>query len=68
MGLQTDVVARCRSQEMGNTICISRRAIQPGIFRIGLGFEGRWVLLYHDCELSGDVNYLKSVKVRIHLA
>lgn len=27
-------------------------------------FSGRWWLFYHDCELSGGVNHLRSVKVR----
>ncbi|KAI2615416.1 glycoside hydrolase family 43 protein [Hypoxylon sp. NC1633] len=27
-------------------------------------FQGRWWLFYHDCELSGGVNHLRSVKVR----
>lgn len=27
-------------------------------------FQGRWYLFYHDCELSGGVDHLRSVKVR----
>ncbi|KAI1212036.1 glycoside hydrolase family 43 protein [Annulohypoxylon truncatum] len=27
-------------------------------------FGGRWWLFYHDCELSGGVNHLRSVKVK----
>lgn len=27
-------------------------------------FEGRWWLFYHDCELSGGVDHLRSVKMR----
>ncbi|KAI1077807.1 glycoside hydrolase family 43 protein [Whalleya microplaca] len=27
-------------------------------------FEGRWWLFHHDCELSGGVNHLRSVKVK----
>ncbi|KAI9934480.1 hypothetical protein ASPWEDRAFT_642667 [Aspergillus wentii DTO 134E9] len=27
-------------------------------------FGGRWYLFYHDCELSGGVDHLRSVKVR----
>ncbi|KAK7744019.1 hypothetical protein SLS62_010380 [Diatrype stigma] len=27
-------------------------------------FRGRWWLFHHDCELSGGVNHLRSVKVR----
>lgn len=27
-------------------------------------FRGRWYLFYHDCELSGGVDHLRSVKVR----
>ncbi|CEJ57576.1 Putative Beta-1,4-xylosidase [Penicillium brasilianum] len=27
-------------------------------------FKGKWYLFYHDCELSGGVDHLRSVKVR----
>lgn len=27
-------------------------------------FEGKWYLFYHDCELSGGVDHLRSVKMR----
>ncbi|KIW23666.1 uncharacterized protein PV07_11847 [Cladophialophora immunda] len=27
-------------------------------------FQGRWYLFYHDCELSGGVDHLRSVKMR----
>lgn len=27
-------------------------------------FEGKWWLFYHDCELSGGVDHLRSVKIR----
>jgi len=27
-------------------------------------FQGRWWLFYHDCELSGGVDHLRSVKVK----
>jgi hypothetical protein len=27
-------------------------------------FQGRWWLFHHDCELSGGINHLRSVKVK----